>query len=142
LIDAKAYGKILFSKMNSIRIDDKSSFQGAPRVEKRERSFELPLPILVSGLDAAGKEIKEYTQLVSISSQEASFQLNSKVMVGSRLNLLVDIPKTYFLENNLKLEASGKVTFIKAEQNSKKKQLVFIRLEKGYRIRSIVQKKP
>jgi hypothetical protein len=127
--------------MNSIRIDDKSSFQGVPRVEKRERSFELPLPILVAGLDAAGKEIKEYTQLVSISSQEATFQINSKVMVGSRLNLFVDVPKTYFLENNLKLETSGKVTFIKAEQNSKKKQLVFIRLEKSYRIRSILQNK-
>lgn len=127
--------------MNCTRLDDKSSFQGAPRVEKRERSFELPLPILVSGLDASGKEVKEYTQLVSISSQEATFQLNSKVMIGSRLNLFVDIPKTYFLENNLKLEASGKVTFIKAEQDSKKKQLVFLRLEKSYRIRSILQKK-
>ncbi len=126
--------------MNRARLDDKSSFQGAPRVEKRERRFELPLPILVAGQDASGKEIREYTQLVSISSQEATFQLNSKVMIGSRLSLLVDIPKTYFLENNLKLETSGKVTFIKAEEDSKKKQLVFLRLDKSYRIRPLPPK--
>jgi len=127
-------------EMNSTRLCDKPSFQGAPRVVKRERSFELSLPILVTGLDASGHEIREYTELISISSQEANFQLNSRVMIGSRLNLYVDIPKTHFLQNNLKLEASGKVTYIKAEQESKKKQLISLRLDKSYRIHSLPNK--
>ncbi len=123
--------------MIATRLNDKSSFQGAPRIVKRERSFELPLQIRVAGFDASGKEIREYTQLVSISSQEATFQLNSKVLIGSKLSLFVDIPKTYLLEKDLKLEASGRVTFIKAEEDRKKKQLVFLRLDKSYRIRSL-----
>ncbi len=123
--------------MNGIKLCDKPSFQGATGVAKRERSFELSLPILVTGSDAEGKEIREYTDLISISSQEAIFQLNSRVMIGSKLNLFMEIPKTHLLENYLKLETSGRVIYIKAEKNSKKKQLISVRLNKNYKIRSV-----
>ncbi len=107
---------------------------------KRERSFKLSLPILVTGIDAAGKEIREFTELISISSQEAVFLMISKVMIGSRLILILDIPKTFLLENQLKLEASGSVTFIRAEQSKEKKQLISLKLDKNYKIRSIPPK--
>jgi hypothetical protein len=123
--------------MNLTEISDKPSFQGASRVAKRERSFELSLPILVTGPEASGNKIREQTELISISSEEAVFLLDSKVLIGSKLNLFIDIPKTFLLENYLKLEASGKVISIRAEQNSKKKQLVSLHLDKNYRIHSL-----
>lgn len=108
--------------------------------EKRERSFRLSLPILVTGIDAVGKEIREFTELISISSQEAVFLMISKVMIGSRLILTLDIPKTFLLENQLKLEASGSVGFIRAESCKGRRQLISLRLDKNYKIRSIPPK--
>lgn len=107
---------------------------------RRERSFKISLPILVTGIDAVGKEIREFTELISISSQEAVFKMISKVMIGSRLTLTLDIPRTFLLENHLKLEGSGSVAFIKAESSQEKKQLVSLRLDKNYKIRSIPSK--
>lgn len=107
---------------------------------RRERSFKISLPILVTGIDAVGKEIREFTELISISSQEAVFLMISKVMIGSRLTLTLDIPRTFLLENQLKLEVSGSVAFIKADSSRDKKQLVSLRLDKNYKIRSIPSK--
>jgi len=123
-------------KMNRVVLFDKSSIQGATRVAKRERSFELSLPILVTGIDASGNELQEYSELTSISSQEAIFFLDSAVTIGSRLKLSLDVPKTILLENDLKLEMTGRVTYVKAEQNSEKRQFIVLQLDKKYNIHS------
>jgi len=127
--------------MNSTRISNKPSFQGAAEVAKRERSFELSLPTLVSGFDAYGNEFSEHTELSSISSQMAMFRLNSGVTIGTRLILSLDVPKTYLLENNLKMELSGRVTYVKEEHNSDKKQLISLHLDKNFKIHTIPQKR-
>lgn len=123
--------------MNAKRLLDKNSIQSSSKSAKRERSFEFSLPTLVTGLDAAGNEFKEHTELASISSQEAILRLNSRVVIGSKLNLSLEIPKTFLLENHLKLEISGRVCFVKADQNGTKKQLIALRLDKNYKIHSI-----
>ncbi|UCE20817.1 MAG: hypothetical protein JSV46_00855 [Candidatus Aminicenantes bacterium] len=123
--------------MNAKRILDRPSYQNAFKDTKRERSFELSLPALVNGIDAVGKEFQEYTELISLSSQEAIFKLDSKVIIGSKLSMSLDIPKTLFLENQLKLEMSGNVRFVKAEHNDSKKQLIILRLNKNYKINTI-----
>ncbi len=120
---------------------NKSSIQGSTRFAKAERSFELSIPTLVSGIDATANDFKEYTELASISSQEAVFWLDSGVTIGSRLKLSLDVPKTILLDSNLKLEITGRVTFVKADQNSEKKQLISLRLEKKYKINSLHSKK-
>lgn len=127
--------------MNSTRISNKPSFQGAAGVAKRERSFELSLPTLVSGFDAYGNEFKEHTELSSISSQIAIFRLNSGVTIGTRLNLSLDVPKTFLLESHLKLELSGKVTYVKEEHESDKKQLISLRLDKNFKIHTFPQER-
>ncbi len=114
----------------------KPSFQSAVEAGKRERTFELSLPSLVSGIDAVGSDFQEPTELISISSQEAMFGLDSKVLIGSRLNLSLDVPKTLFLENHLRLEISGTVRYAKADQKSTKNQLLILRLDKNYKIKS------
>ena len=127
--------------MSTSILFDKSSIQGATRFAKTERSFELSLPTLVSGIDATGNEFKEYTELASISAQEAVFWLDSWVTIGSKLKLSLDVPKTVLLENDLKLEITGRVTFVKADQSSEKKQLISLRLEKKYKINPLHSKK-
>jgi len=107
------------------------------KIAKRERSFELPLPILISGVDAKENEFQERTKLSSISSQHAVFGLNSGVKIGSNLTLCLDIPKTIILEKQFKLVLTGTVTYIKAKTNFKKKQLISVRLDKKYKIRGL-----
>jgi len=128
-------------KMNSVVLFDKSSIQDATRVAKRERRFELSLPTLVRGVDAFGNELQEYSELTSISSQEAIFFLDSAVTIGSRLNLSLDVPKTILLENNLKLEIAGRVIYVKAEENGEKRQFIVLQLDKKYKIHSFPSSK-
>ena len=128
-------------KMNEKRVYQKPSYQSALKEVKRERSFELTLSALITGIDALGDEFQEYTELISLSSQEAIFKLDSKVIIGSKLTLSLDIPKTLFLENQLKLEISGSVRFVRAEQDDSKKQMIILRLTNIYKIRSVPLRK-
>jgi len=127
--------------MSTSILFDKSSIQGAVRHAKTERSFELSIPTLVSGIDATGNEFKEYTELASISALDAVFWLDAGVTIGSKLKLSLDVPKTVLLESNLKLDITGRVTFVKADQSSEKKQLISLRLEKKYKINPLHSKK-
>jgi len=123
-------------RMRQSRLGHRSSIQGAARAAKRERSFKLSLLTLVRGIDAYGNPFQEQTELVSISSQEAMFTLNSGVIIGSRLQLLLEVPKTLILENQLRMLISGRVSYVRAEQNKGKKQMIVLDLDKNYRINS------
>ncbi|MDH4219513.1 MAG: hypothetical protein OEW23_12125 [Candidatus Aminicenantes bacterium] len=113
----------------------KSSIQGATKVSKRERSFELSLPTLVSGIDDKGEEFNEDTKILSISAQNALFWLKSKVLIGTPLHLSLQIPKTIILENRLNLMVSGKVVLVQGNTNNKNSQLVSMQLERAFKIR-------
>jgi hypothetical protein len=123
-------------KMNTSREPHKPSIQGATKVSKRERSFELSLPALVSGLDVHGKEFEEDTRILSISAQNALFWLKSKILVGTPLKLSLQIPKTIILENRLSLMVSGKVNLVQGNTNNKNSQLVSMQLERSFKIKS------
>jgi len=125
-----------FPDMKLTRIPNNSSIQGVAKVMRRERSFKLSLPTLVSGIDAYGNPFQERTDLCSISSQEATFWLNSGITIGSKLNISLDIPKTLILEKKLRLLISGTVVYVKAESKSKKKQFISVQLDRTYRIQS------
>jgi hypothetical protein len=120
--------------MSLARPLNKSSIQGVAKVGKREKSFKLSLPTLVSGTDAFDNPFQEKTEISSISSQEATFFLNSRVTIGSRLNLSLNVPKTLILEKQLRLSLSGRVKYVKGETNSEKKQLVSLELDKNFKI--------
>jgi len=123
-------------KMRTERLSYKPSIQGATKVSKRERSFELSLPALVTGRDAKGKEFEENTRILSISAQSALFWLKSKVLIGSPLSLSLLIPKTIILENRLNLSVSGKVVLVQANSNQNNHHLVSIQLDKTFKIKS------
>jgi hypothetical protein len=113
----------------------KSSFQSTAKGQKRERSFELSLPALVTGQDVRGKEFEEKTKILSISAQNALFWLKSKVLIGTSLSLSLQIPKTLILENRLNLMVSGKVALVQANTNKANHQLVSIQLDRAFKIK-------
>jgi hypothetical protein len=122
-------------KMRTERLSYKPSIQGAAKVSKRERSFELSLPALVTGLDAKGNEFEENTRILSISAQNALFWLKSRVLIGSPISLSLLIPKTIILENRLNLLVSGKVVLVQANNNQNNHHLVSIQLDRTFKIK-------
>ena len=124
-----------YLEMNEKEEHSKPSTHGAARAGKRERAFELSLPALVTGVDALENKFREKTQVLSISSEEATVWLRSRVMVGCKLDLSLDIPKTLILENHLKLRLSGTVIFSQVDSaRAGKKQIVSLRLDKKFRL--------
>jgi len=121
--------------MDVTRTFEKASDLKKTNAHRQERYFELSVQALVSGATAKGKEFEERTKIASISSQEASFWLKEKVTIGTRINMCLEIPKTLILESHLALMISGDVIFVQSETNSRKKQLVIIRLDRTYKIK-------
>ena len=103
-------------------------------------TFKLSLPVQVKGIKAEGTEFEEKTIITSINSNKAILMLKSKILIGSKLNLSIDIPKTLFLENKLTLYLSGEVVHINYEQNGKYDQIVTVELNKGYKIQPVLMK--
>jgi hypothetical protein len=110
------------------------STQGAARAGKRERSFELSLPALVKGLDAAGRKFEERTSVCGISAQEVSFRLKARLMIDSRVTLFLDIPRTLILESPLRMVLSGAVVYVRFEEKNEKPQFIVVRLDRGFRL--------
>ena len=123
------------TQMRTERLSHKPSIQGATKVSKRERSFELSLPALVSGDDVKGNKFEENTKILSISAQTALFWLKSKVLIGSPLCVCLQIPKTIILENRLDLVVSGTVKLVQANTNNKNNQLISVQLDRTFKIR-------
>jgi hypothetical protein len=110
------------------------SVQSASGTGKRERAFEISLPARVTGLDAAGRRFEERTEIYSISAQEASFRLQTRLLIGSKVILNLDVPRTIILEKPLCLLVSGTVVYIKSEDRSGKKQYLEARLDRGFKL--------
>ena len=104
------------------------------KVSSQERSFDLSLPVTVKGMDARGKEFQEHTELQTISSQLATFWIDSGVTIGTKVNMCLMVPKTIILENQMRLLLSGDVVFVKEDGSNHKKNLVSVRLDKNYKI--------
>jgi hypothetical protein len=122
-------------EMNAKEDDFKPSLHGAAAAGKKERAFELSLPAVVTGMDADENKFREKTLLFSISSNEATLWLKSKVLPGAKLDVSLEIPKTLILESHLKLQLSGTVIISQADsERNGKKQLVSLRLDKKFKL--------
>ena len=110
-----------------------TSIQGAIKASERERSFKLSLPALVTGMDAYDRELRERTRIISMSSEKATFLLKSKIVIGTPISLVVEIPKTLILQDSLNLLLTGKVTLVQ-EQKDNKYQAITLDLKRSYKI--------
>ena len=119
--------------MRNHNMNNKQTFQSNEALNK-ERCFDLSLPITVKGLDASGREFQEQTELQTISSQLATFWIDSGVTIGTKINLCLEVPKTIILEKQIRLLLSGDIIFIKEDGEDHKKNLISVRLDKNYKI--------
>jgi hypothetical protein len=111
---------------------------GLSRAAKRERTFKISVPAIVKGRNALDQEFVEKTTTASLSAQEAALWLRSKVLIGSKLLIWLNIPETFFLETPLKLMISGTISYIKSDVTVKRKdQLISLLLDKDFRIQSL-----
>jgi hypothetical protein len=113
------------------------SLQGILGAQKRERTFEISLPAQVRGRDAAEREFQENTEISALSAQEAVLWLRSKVIIGAKIVLRLQVPKTSMLEKPLELDLSGTVHFVRSDSSLRNKsQVVTVRLDPNFLIRS------
>jgi hypothetical protein len=110
------------------------STQGEARAGKRERSFELSLPALVKGFDARGKRFEERTTACAISAQELSLRLNSRLLIGAKMTVALDVPRTLILESALRLLVTGLVVYVRSETENGKSQYVTLHLDRRFRL--------
>jgi len=102
---------------------------------KKERSFEMALPALVQGRDALESEFTERIEVSSLSAQEVVFWLSAKVLIGSKLALHLEVPRTFLLERPLEVTLAGTVQYVRSDLSvSEKDQLVSVRLDRNFRI--------
>jgi len=120
--------------MNTAKAFHNPSSPGAARAGRRERTFELSLPALVKGLDARGKRFEERTELCAISAQEVSFRLNTRLLIGSKMTVNLDVPRTLILESPLRLLVTGRVVYVRSETENGKSQYVSMQLDRSFRL--------
>lgn len=102
---------------------------------RREWRFELPLPAKIEGKLPSGKKFAEKTQVQNISSSGVYFCLDSGVVIGSKLNLVIDMPKELGgRKQKLKLCIGGLTVRLEELDTKEKKQGVALRFEKRYSI--------
>ncbi|HVP90230.1 MAG TPA: hypothetical protein VMS75_03330 [Terriglobales bacterium] len=121
-------------EMNIVKELEPPPAQGAAGAGKRERSFELTLPALVKGLDARGRRFEERTMACAISAQELSFRLNARLLLGAKMTVALDVPRTLILETPLRLLVTGPVVYVRSETENGKSQYVTVHLDRRFRL--------
>jgi len=101
---------------------------------RREWRFDLPLPVIIEGKLPQGKKFKEITKIENISSKGVYFSLESGVIIGSKLNLVIDMPKELGGDRKLKLCLGGLTVRLEELNEKTKKQGVALRFHKKYKI--------
>lgn len=79
-----------------------------------------------------GKEFEEQTEIFALSASSATFPLNARVVIGSKIWLTASIPRTAFLKIPLKLKLVGSVVVVQARKEGPKRQTVSLRLDKHF----------
>jgi hypothetical protein len=111
------------------RAKKKNSVPTDVAVDRRDEwRFELPLPAVVEG-----KSFKEKTLLENISSTGAYFCLDSGVTVGSKLNLVIEVPSELSPDKKVKLQLGGLTVRLEKPTKKGKKQGVAIQFSKKFK---------
>ncbi len=102
---------------------------------RREWRLDLPLPAKIEGKLPGGSKFTEKTKIENISSSGVYFCLDSGVVIGSKLNLVIDMPKELGgMKKKYKLCIGGLTVRLEELDTKEKKQGVALRFEKKYSI--------
>jgi c-di-GMP-binding flagellar brake protein YcgR len=99
---------------------------------RREWRFDFPLEAFVEGSLANGNKFKEDTRLENISSGGAYFSLDSGVVVGSKLNLYIELPEKLADGKRLKLRIGGITVRLEKPDKEAKLQGVAVRFSDDF----------
>lgn len=94
---------------------------------RREWRFDFPLDTLIEGSLAGGAKFKEETHLENISSGGAYFTLDSGVVVGSKLNLYIELPEKLADGKKLRMRIGGITVRLEKPDKKAKRQGVAVR---------------
>lgn len=94
---------------------------------RREWRFDFPLDTLIEGSLAGGAKFKEETHLENISSGGAYFTLDSGVVVGSKLNLYIELPEKLADGKKLRMRIGGITVRLEKPDKKTKRQGVAVR---------------
>ena len=108
---------------------------------RREWRLDLPLSAMIEGRLPHGEKFTETTTLYNISSTGAYFCLDSGVVVGSKLNLMIDLPKNLTGGKPIKLNLGGITVRLEEPDKKGKRQGVAIRFSKDFKFVERVKKK-
>ena len=108
---------------------------------RREWRLDLPLATMIEGRLPHGEKFIETTTLQNISSTGAYFCLDSGVVVGSRLNLMIDLPNNLTGGKKIKLNLGGITVRLEEPEKKGKRQGVAIRFSKDFKFVERVKKK-
>jgi hypothetical protein len=99
---------------------------------RREWRFYLPLRAVVEGRLPQGKKFKEEATLENISSTGAYLCLDSGVIVGSKIHLMIEIPPKATDGKKVKLRIGGLTIRLEKPDKKSKKQGVAVRFDKDF----------
>ncbi|MBN2198822.1 MAG: PilZ domain-containing protein [Candidatus Aminicenantes bacterium] len=98
----------------------------------KDHGFTFPLPTQVEGVDPTGRGFREETVLSFINHQGSTFRLKNPVAIGTKVKLIIDLPKKLAEGQNLKLVIKGRVVSIELDDRLNSRKKVSIRFESRY----------
>jgi len=110
----------------------KPNLEDVYRAPTKEQGFTFPLPTVVEGLDESGQGFREATILSFINHQGSAFRLKSPVSIGTKVKLIIDLPKKLSEDQNLKLAIKGRVVAIELEERQNVKKKISVKFESRY----------
>jgi c-di-GMP-binding flagellar brake protein YcgR len=101
---------------------------------RREWRFDLPLKTVIEGKLPRGQKFQEETKLENISSGGAYFCLDSGVVVGSKLNLMIELPDKLTEGKKSKLRIGGITVRLEKPDKRSKRQGVAVRFSDDFTV--------
>ena len=111
-------------------------------VNRREEwRFDLPLAAVIEGKLPSGDKFAEETLLENISSGGAYFCLDTGVVVGSKLNIVIDLPSKLTEGKKTRLKLGGITVRLEKSDEKTKHQGVAVRFAKDFKFIASRKKK-
>jgi c-di-GMP-binding flagellar brake protein YcgR len=101
---------------------------------RREWRFDLPLKTVIEGKLPQGQKFLEETKLENISSGGAYFCLDSGVVVGSKLNLMIELPDKLTEGKKSRLLIGGITVRLEKPDKRSKRQGVAVRFSDDFKV--------
>jgi len=106
----------------------------SPLDRRREWRFRLPLQAVIHGRLPRGDKFQEEATIENISSTGAYFCLDSGVAVGSKLNVMIELPSELGGGKKMRLLLGGITIRLEEVSAKSKRQGVAMRFKRDYKV--------